>query len=322
MSIAPKAHEVLDWILRDDQGEPRWLFQLSGKIGSAFLPTGLLDFLDLDQDPSDPPPSGRVRMYFKDGLLYINGGSGPAGGGPGSLALWQLADVDDGTAPAAGRLLVGHKPAGEPAHWQALPMGVSGYVLQANEEAEGGVAWTPAGLGASPAAVPGYHLLGDPLSYFAQGSVITASEVQFSRVYLIKGQVFSLGRVYQVKGGSTARYFRIGVYGQADPTDDSGVPLTKLVETAQTDTGAAFNGSYRDIPWTTGNWTVPETGWFWIAFITDTTTPLQWSVTGGPYPAGFLPVYRQASALTTLPATASGLTNPASSVVFCALKEA
>ena len=327
--IAPKAAEVRDWILRDGDGKPRWVFQLaasvvSGGVAAAFLPSGILDWFDLEADPIGPP-EGRVRLYFKGGALWkIIGPFGvPIGAAVGSLGLADLTDVDDGTAPAAGLILTGHDAIGPAsAHWDTLAAGPAGYVLQLDPGVEGGLVWAPMGLGATPAAIPGFHLLGDPLNYSEQGSVDTAGEIQYTRVWLLKDQVFEFGRVFQVQGGSLAREFRIGIYDQADPAADTGEPNDRIAQTLSTTTPAAANGTYRDIAWVGGDYTIPATGWYWLAFVADTTTPLQFSISPGPYPAGFLPIRRESSAGTTLPATASGLTNPASSVAFLAIKEA
>lgn len=46
------------------------LLQLSGRFLAAFLPQGLLDFRDLEDDPDEPVGTLRSRMYFKAGRPY------------------------------------------------------------------------------------------------------------------------------------------------------------------------------------------------------------------------------------------------------------
>lgn len=57
-------------------GETRWVLSASGVFEAVYLPTGLLDWRPLDAPPAAPPP-GRVRLWFQNGTLFFNSGSGP-----------------------------------------------------------------------------------------------------------------------------------------------------------------------------------------------------------------------------------------------------
>lgn len=165
---------------------------------------------------------------------------------------------------------------------------------------------------------PGEHFLGNShFDYMGSGS-IDASEIQYTKIWLPEGLIFDRLRVFVDAGGSGTRHIRGGIYGQTDPDGDNLDPNTKLVETAETDT-AGTDGSYMPINLASA-WTVPTTGYYWLAIVLDSPA-VDIRASSGAVPADFVPVRREATTGTILPATASSLTNPASPVAYVAVLE-
>jgi hypothetical protein len=108
----------------------------------------------------------------------------------------------------------------------------------------------------------------------------------------------------------------MGIYDQADPANPAGVPVNRLAETG----AIATTGTNSYISPAIGPLVIPISGFYWLAFVTDTATPLTWANTN-EFPPDFLPVVREIGAGSVLPAVASGLTNPQSAVAFVAALE-
>jgi len=155
---------------------------------------------------------------------------------------------------------------------------------------------------------------------FSRGVVQTAgsistSTVQYARVWLPAGITINNMKCNVVGGGSTTRYIRLGLYSQATPTSPTGTPNTKVAETAQVNTNTPGTNT---VP-LTASYLVPTSGYYWVAFICDASQP-SFRATGSGS-GGFWPLYFEASAGTTLPATAGTLTQPTSAAIWAAAVE-
>jgi hypothetical protein len=165
---------------------------------------------------------------------------------------------------------------------------------------------------------PGEHFLGTLLDYGASGGV-TVGEVQYTQIYLSAATVITKMRVYIDAGGNTGRNVRLGIYSQTDPTNKNGLPVTRVAQTGSTTTNGA-NGTFLS-PLLLVSYSVPTSGYYWVAFVTDNSASLKFSVTPTVYRAGFLPLRRETGSGVNLPATAGVLTNPSSSVVYASAVE-
>jgi hypothetical protein len=165
--------------------------------------------------------------------------------------------------------------------------------------------------------IVGQHQFGSLTSYGTNANSI-ASQIQYTQVFLAAGITLNTMRVYRTTGGSPARHIRLGVYNQAVPSDEGGLPLNKIAETAETTTSGTF--SYIQ-PALLAPLAITTTGFYWVAFVADTATPLRFQVTNGSYPPGFTPLWRESTTGTLLPATTGTLSNPASAIVFAAAVE-
>lgn len=159
---------------------------------------------------------------------------------------------------------------------------------------------------------PGEHFLGSAKMYYPNTGTAVASRIQYARVPIQAGVTLVSGRVYVVSGGSPTRLARVGLYDQAVPTSPTGVPNNRIAQTATFNTSTtglntvAFAASYL----------VPTTGFYWVAFVCDNAA-IRWTASD-VFPANYIPVYRETGVGLTLPATAGGLTNPQSAVVYAA----
>ena len=181
--------------------------------------------------------------------------------------------------------------------------------------------------GASGGGVSGGKTFGSLLDYPFAGSV-TVAEVQYVQVRLVAGEVIDRMRCFIDAGASGARNVRQGLYNQSSPTDPAGTP-NALVSQTNSENTTGDNGTFKDQNLTdtlvvggTGSaqaYTVPTTGFYWMALITDSSA-LKFAVSES-HRADFLPVRRQSSSGTDLPATASGLSNPVSALIFQAAME-
>jgi hypothetical protein len=165
---------------------------------------------------------------------------------------------------------------------------------------------------------PGEHFLGSLMDYGGAGGV-TAGEVQYTKTFLTGGTIITAMRCYVDTGGSASRFVRMGVYSQADPTNPSSVPATRVAQTNSEATTGADGAFFTKA--LTASYTVPVTGYYWVAFITNNAAALKFSVSPGVYRTGFLPVRRESSTGTTLPATVGTITNPSSALVYCSAVE-
>ena len=172
------------------------------------------------------------------------------------------------------------------------------------------------GGAAAAVSVPGDVMFGTLFDYPTAGAA-SAGDVQYLRLRLQIDQIVTGSRTFFDTGTSPARNVRMGLYDQADPEDPTGVPVNRLRQTASLVSSVYGDGAFAEASWVGGNYVVPITGYYWIAIVQDSAS-LKIPVSA-VMRADFLPVYREASAGTTLPATVGAISNPASSVLFQSL---
>lgn len=146
----------------------------------------------------------------------------------------------------------------------------------------------------------------------------TSGQVQYSRLWLAGGLELDRMRCFVDSGGTVARNVRFGLYDQVDPEDIDGIPNNLIKSTVASST-AADNGTFKTLMFTGGSITIPSTGYYWLATIQDSAS-LQLAVSD-VMRANYMPVFRESSTGTTLPATAGSLSNPVSSVIYIAIVE-
>jgi len=186
--------------------------------------------------------------------------------------------------------------------------------------ATGAALWRNVGDQTSSSAdPPGVVQFGSILIYPIAGGN-GAQDIQYVRVQLIAGKTYDRMRVFIDNGGSATRDVRIGVYDQTDPLDASAAaaPVNRVAQTVITDTNVP-NGTYLVINLTT-TYTPTVSGLYWLALI-QSSSAVKFNVTAATYRSGLLPVWRATGTGTNLPATAVGLTNPASAVIYVSLVE-
>jgi hypothetical protein len=175
-------------------------------------------------------------------------------------------------------------------------------------------------------ALPGSVALGSLMDYRVGGN-LPANDIQYTRVFLVKGQIFNEMGTFITAGGTNLRYLRFGIYDQADPTDLDGTPNDRVAQTNEVDTDG-FNGAKLIIDLTDAatsgsgspiTWEVPATGLYWLAIV-QTATALKIIATDGTYPAGYMSRYEEMTTGTTLPLIAGTLTQPTSAVILVAAR--
>lgn len=167
---------------------------------------------------------------------------------------------------------------------------------------------------------PKRQFLGMLLDYPSAGTV-TASEIQYTRIWLYANQVITGVEIFPTANINTGDNARVGLYDQTTPTSDVGVPVSRVAQSNSTQVGSA--NAYQAISFT-ANYTVPTAGYYWIAVISDNAGSLLADpsfAVSSTYRANFLPIRREAGSGTTLPATAANLNNPASAVMYAAAVE-
>jgi len=204
--------------------------------------------------------------------------------------------------------------------WVNLLTGTT-YLCHSTET--GSAVWIPQGGGGGDTTTPGLYLLGGILDYPSSARMV-ASEVQYSRIFLPAGIELNNAMTFVDTLGAATRYVRMGLYAQADPTDlDTGLPVTRVAQSNAVATGPGLDGLYLDLPFTdapTGgsgtptSYTIPDTGYYWVALISDNNVVKL--ATSLVYRESYLPVRRETSTGSVLPATAGTLTNPSSAVAL------
>lgn len=176
------------------------------------------------------------------------------------------------------------------------------------------------GEGAGPGAAvnPGELMFGTLLDYPAAGNS-SSGEIQYVRLKLSQGLVLSDTRTFIDSGGSGSRNIRMGLYSQTTPGDSAGDPVTRVAQTNAVSTAGA-NGTFITEAFIGGDFTIPTTGFYWLALITDSPS-LKFAVSA-THRADFLSTRHEAGTGTTLPATSGSITNPVSAVIYVAGIEA
>ncbi len=159
--------------------------------------------------------------------------------------------------------------------------------------------------------------LGSLTDYPAQGSFSPSSVIQYIQLWLVQGTVIEALETFIDGGGSSGSDIRLGVYDQADPDNENGIPVDKLAQTAARTLVGGDDGTYVALPLESGDLTISTTGYYWLALITDGSTP-KFAVTS-TFRANFLPRREESSTNVDLPATAGTLSNPSSAAVYAAV---
>ena len=161
---------------------------------------------------------------------------------------------------------------------------------------------------------PGLFVLGGALMHYPFVGVVEPNEVQYTRVWLTAGLTIDRMQFFLSNTTGQEKKVRMGIYAQNDPSSTAADPAMKVAETASTSPAQNVFTSSLLLP----AYTVPVTGYYWLAFARTAGTGLFDVVQSGLFRDSFLPVRRQATMADTLPANASGLSNPASAVVYLA----
>lgn len=169
---------------------------------------------------------------------------------------------------------------------------------------------------ASQKEAPNEHFLGQSLLHYPESGRVSKEEVQYTRVWMTAGLALDRMRVYVDSGASGSRYVRMGLYNQSNPLNSDLGPNSRVAETAS---GAPTTNQTFYTANLTSSYTVPTTGYYWLAMITDSRL-LRFAMTA-VHRANFLPVRRESSTGTVLPTTTGTLANVESSVVYVAALE-
>jgi hypothetical protein len=162
--------------------------------------------------------------------------------------------------------------------------------------------------GSSANESPGRTCLGSLLDYPGSAGNAGAGQIQYSRVWLVEGTVIDRLEVFLDTNGSPSREIRAAIYDQVDPLDEATDPNQRVAQTNAAPTGPLLDGGFIQLALTdapTGgsgvpvNYTVADTGWHWLAFISDNTVA-KFAVSA-VFRANYLPVRRESGVGTTLP---------------------
>jgi len=145
-----------------------------------------------------------------------------------------------------------------------------------------------------------YPVLANPL----------VNEVQYTRIRMRAGEELTHFETYIGKGDGTDK-IRMALYDQVDPANTNSVPNDKLIETALTATPTTNNYFTIAI-----SYTILATGYYWLAMVSD--TPQEIAATAHEYEANLSFRREQTTSNGDLPATASGLSNPRSRILYIA----
>lgn len=178
--------------------------------------------------------------------------------------------------------------------------------------------------------VQGARFYGNLMDYPSSGGM-TSGTIQYVQVTLSVGVTYSMARTFINSGGSAARFIRMGIYDQVDPSDPDGIPNDLVKQTNSVNTNVP-GGTFYDVPLnntlTVGGsgaddtFTVPVSGFYWIAIVASSGS-ISFAVTNSNR-ANFLPVRRESGPGTDLPATAGdfgALSNPVSALSLAMLIE-
>ena len=173
----------------------------------------------------------------------------------------------------------------------------------------------PAGEG-TPAAQEREKRLffGELSAYPNKGKSSSASEIQYMQIWILENTEISTMETFIVQGAASNN-IRMGIYDQATPADLNGIPVDRVAQTNSKLLVGGDNGTFVTEA-LISNFTIPTTGYYWMALIVDSLTP-QFAVTPS-FRADYLPRREEVGTGTVLPAIAGTLTNPVSSAIYCA----
>jgi len=143
--------------------------------------------------------------------------------------------------------------------------------------------------------IPGQHLLFNFADYPNTGKV-TASEVQYTKVYLIGGTVITKMQLF-INNGATGN-INMGLYDQATALSATGTPRNLVASTGSTAISSGDNGTFKIVN-LSGSYTVATTGYYWIAMIGSSVTPRY--AASNQYLAGYAPINFETSSGVVLP---------------------
>jgi hypothetical protein len=200
----------------------------------------------------------------------------------------------------------------------AIPSGDDGNILISDAAATNGVRWVDGGgLLVRENERPRRLYLGHLMSYPNKGASTSASLIYYVQVYISADTVIESMETFIDSGATAARNLRMGMYDQSDPTDFEGAPNNRVAQTANVVLALADNGLYKLVPLDGGGtYTIPTSGYYWVALITDNTN-VKFAVSDA-FVAAFLPHRHESGAGTTLPATAGSITDPGGALPFIA----
>ncbi len=148
------------------------------------------------------------------------------------------------------------------------------------------------------------------------------NEIQFIAVRLQVGKIYDRLVVFVDSGGLDGRTIQLGVYDQVAPSTIT--DPQDLIATTDSVSTAGTNSTYFEVPITDGagtpqTYTVTADGIYWLAMV-QSSNAVKFASTA-IFRAGILPRRRQSGGSSLLPASASGLSNPAAALILVALVE-
>jgi len=159
----------------------------------------------------------------------------------------------------------------------------------------------------------GRHILGTFLDFPNNGST-TNARITYTRIKLAAGTVLDRLECFLNSGESALRNINMGLYGQVDPSSNSGGPNNRIVQTGAFASNTVTSPAFFIKPISGGPITISATGYYWLAFITDTNS-LTMAATA-IFRQNYLPYQTQVSAGTTLPATATPVVPTIADFIF------
>ena len=165
--------------------------------------------------------------------------------------------------------------------------------------------------------IPGEFFLGELLDYGSK-SIEPDSEIQYTRIFFPKDLIIGSMQVFVTGGDDVGDVVKMGIYDQADPTNEASIPNARVAQTAAVSITSTAN-SYVVVS-LSADFTVPTAGFYWLAFVTDGNADQEFTSTS-VISSNFAPVRRETTATTILPATAGTLTNPSSAIIYVSALE-
>lgn len=257
----------------------------------------------------DNVTSGQAAKVYRQGLILANSNASGAGfnfsGHVGGQIYVDISGTVISSPPASGQVQV-----------LGTANSVSGAVLGTppNDYTELQTFFT---LFANPDD-PYVRTLGNNAIYGGtQGSPQNTNEVQYTRVYLTRGRVYTKMRVFFVSGANGTRQIQFGIYDQATAASPTGTPNNKVANTAANTPANATTGYY-DVS-LSSSYTVPISGFYWFAFQCDNGT-MSFALSDVKR-AGFSNRREETPGGFTLPSTAGATTQPQSAIIYISAVE-